>query len=184
MSTSDRDQPSQPAADLATQGANYAAVRGTPDPLRSFRAGPARYARAIAGVPAELLVRQPARGGWSVRDVLAHLADGEVMIGSRLRLMAAMERPTLVGYDQDAFVERLGVERRSAAQLLEAFRAMRALNVDLLERLPQDAWSRTGWHSERGLETVAQNLAMYAGHDHVHEAQVARVLAEVQGSAR
>lgn len=176
--------PSRPAADVDAGTARCLAALGEHGALASFREAPGRIARAIDGVAAELLTRRPASGGWSVRDVIAHLADGEVMIGSRLRLMAAMDRPTLVGYDQDAFVERLGVERRGAAELLSAFRAMRALNVDLLERLPADAWSRTGWHAERGLETVEGNVRLYAGHDRLHEAQIARVLADVRGGAR
>ena len=89
-----------------------------------------------------------------------------------------MDNPPLAGYDQDLFVARLGVERVAAKALLAAFANMRELNVALLDRLPKDAFTRTGMHAERGPESIQKMVSMYAGHDRIHEAQIERILAE------
>jgi len=155
----------------------YAAALGGLDPIESMRKAPKRLKKLLKGVSEKKLAARPEQGGWSVREIVAHLADGEVMIGSRFRLVAAMERPQLVGYDQDAFVERLEVALARTSELLEDFAAVRKANVRLLQRLPQRAMARVGLHSERGEESLADMLVMYAGHDRVHEEQIARMLA-------
>jgi hypothetical protein len=87
-----------------------------------------------------------------------------------------MDRPTIVGYDQDAFVANLGVEHHTADEWLEMFHAMRNLNVALLTRLPKEAFARIGVHTERGEESLGHMVFLYAGHDVVHERQIASIL--------
>jgi len=155
----------------------YAAALGGNDPIESMRKAPKRLKKLLKGVPEKRLKARPAAGKWSIKQILAHMADGEVMLGSRFRLVAAMDRPPLLGYDQDAFVERLEVDKARADELLQDFAAVRKANVRLLERLPPGALARVGLHSERGEESLADMLVMYAGHDRVHEEQVERLLA-------
>lgn len=150
----------------------YAEALGSSEPIESLRKAPKRLKKLLKGLSEKQLARRPAPGKWSIKEVLAHLADGEVMLGSRFRLVAAMDRPPLVGYDQDAFVERLALERAKGEDLLEDFAAVRGANVRLLKRLPDEAFARVGLHSERGEESLHGMLIMYAGHDLVHEAQV------------
>jgi hypothetical protein len=142
------------------------------DPIASQKRAPKRLARLVEGLSEKELAVRPAPGKWSIREILAHLADGEVVLGARCRMVAAMDRPPIAGYDQDAFVDRLVVDRRKAKELLGAFAAVRAANVALLEKLPAEAFDRVGIHSERGKESLAKMVAMYAGHDLVHEEQI------------
>jgi len=151
----------------------YLDAIGNRDPIESAAKAPKRLRHLVEGLSQKEIDWRPGEGKWSIRQILAHLADGEVMIGSRLRLVAAMDRPTIVGYDQDAFVANLCVDELSAEQWLDAFRSMRALNVALLSRLPKEAFSRIGLHTERGEESLSQMVFMYAGHDLIHERQIA-----------
>jgi hypothetical protein len=155
----------------------YVDAVGKRDPIELMTKAAKRLGKLLDGRSEKELEWRPAPGQWSVKEVLAHLSDGEVIIGSRLRFVAAMDRPTIVGYDQDAFVARLGVEGRSAEECLDEFRSMRAINVALLSRLPKDAFARIGLHSERGEESLGYMVRLYAGHDLVHEAQIGRQLA-------
>jgi predicted DNA-binding protein (MmcQ/YjbR family) len=157
----------------------YRKALGASEPVAAMKKAHKRLRRILDGLSEKKLAKRPAPDKWSIKEVLAHLADGEVMIGSRLRLVAAMDRPTIVGYDQDAFVARLGVDRASAAELLEAFASMRALNVGLVERVPKSAWPRVGLHSERGEESFETMVRMYAGHDIVHEEQIRGILSRL-----
>lgn len=150
----------------------YALALGDSDPIESQRKAPKRMRKLVKGLSKKQLARRPQEGKWSIKEVLAHMADGEVVLGARVRFIAAMDRPQIIGYDQDAFVRNLHYDELDADQLLDAFAAMRALNIALLERLPDEAFARSGLHSERGEESLSTMVHMYAGHDRIHEQQI------------
>jgi len=154
----------------------YLAALGGRDPLQTLRKAPKRLKKLLKGQREKVLAKRPAPGKWSIKEVVAHLADGEVILGGRMRFAAAMDNPPIPSYDQDLFVERLGIDKVDTAELFQAFASMRALNVALLERLPEGALARTGLHAERGPESVERMLTMYAGHDVLHEQQIERLL--------
>ncbi len=152
----------------------YRAALGRRDPIEAMAGAPARFRTLVRGLSEAELAARPAPGKWSIKEVIAHLADGEVIVGSRIRFVAAMDRPPIVGYDQDAFVEKLGIEKVDTKLLLAAFDAARAVNVAFYRRMPKSAHKRVGIHSERGEESIGAMLTMYAGHDFIHEEQIAR----------
>lgn len=142
------------------------------DPIESLRKAPKRFKKLLKGLSEKQLAKRPSEGRWSIKEVVAHMADGEVICGSRMRFVAAQPKPTLVGYDQDLFVANLGIDRVKTKALFEAFEAARALNVALLARLPEGSFARVGVHTERGEESLEMMVSMYAGHDFIHERQV------------
>jgi hypothetical protein len=147
------------------------ALRGA-DPFETQRKAPKRLKKILKGMSEKQLARRPAPDKWSIKEVVAHLADGEVIMGSRIRFVAAQDRPPLPGYDQDLFVQNLGIEKIKTKDLLEAFAMARKLNMQLLARLPESALDRVGLHGERGEESIRTMITMYAGHDLIHEDQV------------
>lgn len=152
-----------------------AALEGR-DPIDALRKGPKRMKKLLKGYSEKALAKQPAPGKWSAKEVIAHMADGEVILGARIRFIAAMDNPPIPGYDQDKFVERLGIDKVKTKALFDAFANMRAINVALLERLPKEAFARVGQHAERGAESIDTMVTMYAGHDFLHELQLVRTL--------
>jgi hypothetical protein len=153
---------------------SYAQALGGADPIESQRKAPKRVRKLIKGLSKKQLAKRPGDGKWSIKEVLAHLADGEFVVGTRLRYVAAMDRPVIVGYDQDAFISNLRYDELDADELLDAFANLRAINVALVERLPDEAFARIGLHSERGEESLSTMLHRNAGHDRIHEEQIAR----------
>lgn len=154
------------------------------DPIQALRKAPKRARKLIEGRSEKELAWRPGPGQWSVKEVLAHHADGEIVLGGRLRFAAAMDNPPMPAYDQDLFVARLGIDKVKSKPLLAAWKAARELNVALLERLPEGAFTRTGMHAERGPESVQRMVEMYAGHDFLHEAQIERILAAFDADRR
>jgi hypothetical protein len=150
----------------------YAAALGDDDPVAVMAETPDLVRKLLRGLSQRQLRARPAPGKWSIQEIVAHLADGEVILGSRYRFIAAHDRAPLMGYDQDAFVERLGPLNASAADLADDFAMARAVNLGLLERLPEEAWDRIGLHAERGEESIRDMVAMYAGHDRIHLGQI------------
>ena len=150
----------------------YAAALGDDDPVVVMAETPDLIRKLLRGLSEKQLRTRPAPGKWCIQEIVAHLADGEVILGSRYRFIAAHDRPSLMGYDQDAFVERLGPLNARAADLVDDFAMARAVNLGLLERLPEEAWERVGLHSERGEESIRDMVAYYAGHDRNHLSQI------------
>ena len=150
----------------------YLEALGDDDAVASMAEAPDRLRRLVRGLTERQLATKPAPGKWSIREIVAHLADGEVVLGSRYRFIAAMDRPPLPGYDQDAFVANLGVSKAATADLVDDFAMARAVNLGLLERVGEAAWDRVGLHAERGEESLGRLVTMYAGHDRIHLSQI------------
>jgi len=142
------------------------------DPVEVMAATPDTLRKLALGLTERQLATKPAPGKWWIKEIVAHLLDGEVVLGARYRMVAALDRPPLTPFDQDAFVENLGPLRARTVDLVDDFSMMRAVNLGLLERLPQEAWDRVGLHEERGEESIRSMVSMYAGHDRVHLSQI------------
>ncbi len=150
----------------------YLAALGGDDPFLAMFEAPQRLRKLLKGLTENQLSRRPAPGKWSIKEIVAHLADGEVVTGSRYLFIAAHEKPAIASYDQDLFVEKLGVANATTEELVADFEMARAVNLGLLVRLPDEAFARVGVHSERGEESIDSIVRLYAGHDRVHLEQV------------
>ncbi len=150
----------------------YTAALGDDDPVLVMAETPDRLRKLLRDLTEKQLETKPAPGKWCIKEIVAHLADGEVIVGSRYRFIAAHDRPPLPSTNQDAFAARLGPMNAKAADLADDFAMARAVNLGLLERLPEEAWDRVGVHSERGEESIRTIVAIYAGHDRNHLAQI------------
>ena len=168
-----------PASSSKEQGAAYtAAILGLvadQDPLAILRSTPDALRHAIEGMTPTQLAMHEAPGKWSTRQVVLHLADSEVVFAWRVRLVLAHDQPPLTGYDQDRWAERLGYDDADTTEALETFSVLRRSNLRLLERASPEALARLGVHAERGNESVAHMMKLYAGHDRLHLAQIARI---------
>lgn len=140
--------------------------------LERFRRGPELLAAVLEGVDGEEMDFAPVADKWSVRTVLAHLADAELVAAHRFRQVIAEKNPTLMAFDQDAWARNLDYARRPPQQSLDSFRRIRTENYELLKALPEPAFERTGMHSERGPLTLGQMLSMFAGHAESHARQM------------
>jgi hypothetical protein len=152
---------------------------GDRDPLDVLRSTPAALPRAIAGL-SDAVLRKPERPGkWSIVQVLQHLADSEVVWSWRMRLILAQDRPTLTGYDQDLWAERLDYASANPGEAIQEFSVLRRGNLRLLERAAPEDLRRVGVHVERGEETLEHHRRLYAGHDLLHLQQIDRIRAAV-----
>jgi hypothetical protein len=140
--------------------------------LERFRRGPELVAVAMIGAAGSEVDYVPTSGAWSVRQIMAHLADSEMVGASRFRRVIAEENPTIVAYDQDAWATRLDYARRKPSHSMESFRRTRSENYDLLKELPAAAFARPGVHTERGALTLLDLLRTYAMHAEGHAKQL------------
>src|ERR1700730_8752983 len=132
--------------------------------------------RLIKGVPTSKLRKRPAPDKWSVVEILAHLADAEIVGGFRMRLILGAPGTPVAGFDQDSWVTAGHYAKRDPRKSIEQFRAVREANLALLKSLTPDQWKHYGMHAERGQETIEHIVRMFAGHDINHLQQIERIL--------
>ncbi len=146
------------------------------EPLRIQQATPKKLAALIRGKTKKQLTRRPAPGKWSVAEIMAHLADAEVVVSWRLRYILGSNGASLQAYDQDVWATTFDYAHRDPRRSLETYRALRETNIALLKGIPKPLWDNYGVHQERGNESVAHIMRMMAGHDVNHLRQVENIL--------
>jgi DinB superfamily len=139
--------------------------------LERFRRGPELLAVVLTGVFGEE-EDFGLPGKWTIRQMVAHLADAELVGAHRFRQVIAEDTPTLIAFDQDAWTRNLDYAHRKPKQSLETFRRIRGENYDLLKSLPPEAFERAGNHSQNGRMTLGQMLEGYAQHAESHARQL------------
>jgi hypothetical protein len=132
--------------------------------------------RLIKGLSTAKLRKRPAPDKWSVGEILAHLADTEIVGGFRIRLILGAPGTPIAAFDQDAWVTSGHYSKREPRKSLAQFRAVREANLALLKSLAPEQWKHYGVHSERGQESVEHIAKMFAGHDINHLQQIEKIL--------
>jgi len=143
-----------------------------PELLERLRRGAELVAVSITGAAGSELDYVPEPGKWSIRQIVAHLADSEMVAGTRLRGIIAEDHPRIEAFDQNAWATNLDYTRRKTSQALETFRRIRSENYELLKDLPPQAFEREGLHSERGPISLKLLLQLIAEHAENHAAQM------------
>jgi len=154
---------------------------GSREPLPVLTETPQAVRSAVAGLSEQQLSQPEAPGKWSIRQVVRHLADSDLVWGYRMRMVLSQDRPTITGYDQDLWADRLRYDESNIHEALDELDVLRRGNLRLLSSATAADLDRVGVHSERGEESVAHMMRMYAGHDLLHRAQIARIRQAIGG---
>jgi len=145
-------------------------------PLEVLAASPRKISKLVKGISRKKLAKRPAPDKWSITEILAHLADTEIVQGFRVRMILGASGTPIQGFDQDEWAKYSDYAKHDPALSLKAYSVMRERTVLLLESLPAEAWERYGMHSERGKETVTRVAEMMAGHDLNHLKAIREIL--------
>ena len=138
---------------------------------------PNKLAFLIAGLTAVELAHRPAPKQWSIQEIVAHLADDELVGGYRLRMILSSPGTAIEAFDQDIWAQTGRYDKIEVGRSLEMFRLLRESNLRLLRSLGEEEWNRFGVHAERGVESI-RDIAMYfAGHDINHFKQIEAIRA-------
>lgn len=152
------------------------------DLLERFRRGGELLAMATTGAAGpELDYKAP--GKWSIRQIVCHLADSEIVGADRIRRTIAEENATLQWYDEQAWAEKLDYGKRKLSQAVETFRRIRAENHELLKDLPEESFTALkATHSKNGEVTLLDLLRNYAEHAESHVVQIREARAAYKAS--
>jgi hypothetical protein len=140
--------------------------------LHLYRDAPKALSDAVASLISAELDRQ-ADNDWSARQVIHHIADAELIEGTRLRRILAEDNPPIAWVDEAEDARRLHYDRPIESSL-DVFSAVVLANLSLADRLDPSDWQRYGTHSRSGRYSVEDWLQKMSAHAHAHVAQLLR----------
>jgi hypothetical protein len=147
------------------------------DPLKVQATTAQKLSRLTKGASTAKLRKRPAPEKWSPAEILAHLADAEIVTSWRVRAILGAPGTPIQAFDQDAWVVAGKYAKRDPRKSIEQFRVLRDANLALYKSLSPEQWKHYGLHAERGEESIERIVRMMAGHDINHLEQVAALLA-------
>lgn len=138
-----------------------------PATIEAYAAGAGALRDAIRGLTPEDMTAHPGPGAWSIHELVVHLMDSDLICAHRMRRIIAEDKPLLLAYDENRFVERLAYHETDIRAAAEVFRLTREIMAGTLRRLPADAFARQGVHDQRGLVSLSEMVELYVWHlDH------------------
>lgn len=137
---------------------------------------PSQLREALRGLDSDQKNTQYREDGWTVRQVVHHLADSHMTAFHRVRRALTEENPTVAGYDEKAFAMLPDVVAPTEWSL-ELIESLHARWVLMLQGLDEAQWKRTFNHSERGTSTIEASTMLYAWHCRHHLAHITHLRA-------
>jgi hypothetical protein len=171
-----------PIAQAAAYQQSLLAALGDDDPADAQAQAPAKI-RAMLAAAGPHLRSRPAPREWSALLCFAHICDAEVVMAGRYRWTLAHDRPELIGYDQDLWVDNLHGDDDDPEPMLRQFEVLRSGNIALWRAATEADRARASVHRERGPESFELMFRMLAGHDRVHLAQAYRAIEAATASS-
>jgi uncharacterized damage-inducible protein DinB len=139
--------------------------------IARIAACPPALRAAVTDLSDEQLDTPYREGGWTVRQVVHHLADSHANAYLRFRWVVAEDRPTIKTYDQDVWA-RFPDSQMPVAPSLKIVEGLHARWSNFLSSLPEDAWLRKANHPEQGEITLDDLLDTYSEHGANHVRQI------------
>jgi hypothetical protein len=126
---------------------------------------------AIRGLKREQVDTPYRDGGWTVRQVVHHIADSHMTAFFRLRKALTEDWPTVEGYNEASFATLHDITA-PVEWSLELVEGVHARWVMLLQSLTDDQWQRGFNHAERGKMNIEFATLLYAWHSRHHLAHI------------
>ena len=135
---------------------------------------PEKLRNAVDGLNSSQLSTPYRDGGWTLRQVVHHVADSHMNSYIRVKLALTENDPTISAYDEAAWA-KLPDSGLPVEVSLALTGSVHIRLVSLFEAMSDDDFGKTFRHPERGPVTLANNLALYAWHSHHHTAHITRL---------
>jgi hypothetical protein len=128
--------------------------------IDQYASGGEKLSLAIRGLTQEDLLApppdEPEVGKWTIQQVVVHLADCEGVHADRIKRVIAEENPTLLAFDENKWAAGLHYEAQSAEDAVKLVELTRKQLAVVLRELADEAFSRSGTHSEAGRKTLEE----------------------------
>ncbi len=153
----------------------YGIDLGDRNARESLHETPEAIAMIARSLGAEGYSKRTAPGKWTLAEILAHLAQTEIIVQGRFRYALTIDSYVVQPFDQDLFMAVEPAADGDAA--LAAYTSLRRFALPLIDRLSGDQLAKRFRHPDHGDISVAWLLAWWAGHERRHLGQVERIAA-------
>lgn len=136
--------------------------------LAQLRSTPEIVTGILAGLSEARLAQPADDGGWSMRQVVAHLRDAEGVLNARIRLMTEQDNPLLESLAVFAWASSEENRPPTTTEIFDSYRDSRRDTIILLEALSPWDWWRAGRHAEFGEVTILQQASYFSAHEQTH----------------
>ncbi len=150
--------------------------------IAHYADGYRRITEAISGLSEEELSFKPAPDQWSVKEIVIHLADTEMVAVHRMKRVLSEDTPLLTAFDQDAWANSMRYNERDHKPYLELFRLLRENMLTLLDGVTEQQLARAGVHEKNGKVTLESMIRTFSNHVDGHIRQIERVKAAYRES--
>ena len=167
---SDLDDLRYPIGRFSPLGSSMPGIRATH--IQTLRLLPERLQASVSGLSDSQLDTPYREGGWTLRQVVHHVADSHANAYVRFKLALTEDWPTIKPYDEAAWAN-LGDSRRLPIDVsLALITALHYRWAVLLESLSDEDFQKGYEHPEYGSSTLVRALAMYDWHSRHHTAHI------------
>lgn len=144
--------------------------------IGDIEALPARLRDVVSGLTDAQFDTAYRDGGWTVRQLVHHVADSHLNAYVRWKLALAEDNPVIKPYDQDDWVKMPDVQQVPVMVSLALLDALHERLVSVMRNMSDEDFDRTYYHPEQKRSVALHEvLALYAWHGKHHTAHVAEL---------
>lgn len=144
--------------------------------IDKYDQGYVRLKEQIDNLPAGSIDYKPTPDSWSIRSVVAHIADSEANAYIRGRRIIAESGAEIMSYDQMEWSRKLFYEDLNIDHALVLIKVLRQQMVSVLKKLSPEAWKNYVIHPKSGHITLEDWIELYTDHIENHIQQIHRNL--------
>ena len=133
---------------------------------------PDMLAEAVSNFNDEKLNTHYRDGGWTVRQVIHHVADSHMNAYIRIRLALTENNPTIKPYEEQKWAELFDAKTAHVEVSLNIIKFIHQRWVMLLNSLTESDFNKTFNHPQNGITTIDKYIALYAWHGKHHLAHI------------
>jgi hypothetical protein len=147
--------------------------------IEGIRQLPHRLRSAVAGLSGQQLETPYRPGGWTVRQLVHHIADSHMNAYIRVRLGLTEDWPAIFSYQETRWAELDDARAAAVSTSLDLLQALHARWVQLFASLQELDWKRGYVHPQNGRESIEQTAILYDWHGRHHTAHVTQLSARM-----
>lgn len=132
--------------------------------VERYAAGGEQMRAAFAGLAKDDLLSEPVPGTWTLQQIAVHLLDSDLIGSDRMKRIAAMPTPLLIGYDESAVSKLPGISSLNISEVCDMFDRNRQFTATILRSLPDESFARWGVHNEIGRVSLGEMVEKYIHH--------------------
>jgi uncharacterized damage-inducible protein DinB len=140
--------------------------------IDELAATPAKVRAAVAGLSETQLDTLYREGGWTVRQVVHHLADSHLNASVRWRLALTETQPTIKPYEESAWADLEDARNAPVEVSLKLLESLHERWVRLLRTVKTEQYGRTLLHPDHGVRNLDWLLFLYSWHGKHHTAHI------------